>query len=344
MTQESEMRQAGDVLQPAPQMTQGGEAPQPAPKQKDIGLLMVKMLLKNPAMLKKMRRMGPDEERYVAPPPMYEPPVYRKGMKYSTSKEPFVRPTRWCNPREPLVVALANELGAYELSDRDFAEAAYWFMKSKIWWESRGFDGPGATIRKGTGICFHFINTYIALCRCAGIKARYKGYQMKFRELEREVFTDVDPGFASVFDMAGGTIGEAEAELYLDGKWVTAYLAQTVASTAATGWPITEFGESSLGTYFDPIPGSIRRFESIPLRLGMSLKMSNMLAPATMERLNVRMLKIQKIGLQELEDAGGIREYNKAAKRRREVYSAGELLDHAALKHYDEVFSKPRQP
>jgi hypothetical protein len=301
---------------------------------------MVKMLLKNPSMLIWLRRMGPDEERYITPPRPYELPEYRKGMKYSTSKEPYVRATRLCNPREPLVVALAHELGAYELSDREFAEAAYWWMKTKMWWAMTGYDGPSATIRRGSGICFHFINTYIALCRCAGIKCRYKGYQMKLLEMEREAFTDVDPGFASVWDAAGGIVGEAEAELYIDGTWITAYLAQTVALTAATSWPICEFGESSLGTYFDAIPGSIHRYESIRFGLGVSLKLSNMLAPATMERLNARMVRVQKIGLQEIEDAGGIQEYNKAAKRRRELLSADELLNQAALKHHDKIIIK----
>jgi hypothetical protein len=64
-----------------------------------------------------------------------------------------------------------------------------------------------------------------------------------------------------------------------------------------------------------------------------------------MERLNVRMLKIQELGLQEVEDAGGLQEYNKAAKRRREVYSADQLLDQAALKHYDKIIiKKPEKP
>ena len=322
------------------EIAQKGAAPQHPPKQGNMGLLMVKMLLKNPLMLIKLRRMGPDEERYIAPPRPYELPEYRKGMKYSTSKEPYVRATRWCNPREPLVVALAHELGAYELSDREFAEAAYWWMKTKMWYAMMGFDGPSATLKRGSGMCFHFTNTYIALCRCAGIKARYKSFQMKFRELEREVFTDVDPGFASVFDAAGGTIGEAEAELCIDGTWITAYLAQTVALTAATGWPICEFGEPAEGTYFDAIPGSIHRYESIRFRLGVSLKLSNMLAPATMERLNARMARVQQVGLQEIEDAGGIQEYNKAAKRRRELFSADEILDKQALKHYDKIIIK----
>jgi hypothetical protein len=322
------------------EIAQKGAAPQQAPKQENMGLLMVKMLLKNPRMLIKLSRMGPDEERYIAPPRPYELPEYRKGMKYSTSKEPYVRATRWCNPREPLVVALAHELGAYELSDREFAEAAYWWMKTKMWYAMMGFDGPSATLKRGSGMCFHFTNTYIALCRCAGIKARYKSFQMKLRELEREVFTDVDPGFASVFDAAGGTIGEAEAELCIDGTWITAYLAQTVALTAATGWPICEFGEPAEGTYFDAIPGSIHRYESIRFGLGVSLKLSNMLAPATMERLNARMVRVQQVGLQEIEDAGGMQEYNKAAKRRRELFSVDEILDKQALKHYDKIIIK----
>jgi hypothetical protein len=316
------------------------EAPHEAPKQENMGLLMVKMLLKKPSMLIRLRRMGPDEERYIAPPRPYALPEYRKGMKYSTSKEPFVRATRWCNPREPLVVAMAHELGAYELSDWEFAEAAYWWMKTKMWYAVTGLDAPSATLRRGSGMCFHLINTYIALCRCAGIKCRYKGYQMKFREIEHDIFADADPGFASVLDAGGGTIGEAEAELYIDGTWVTAYLAQTAGSTAATGWPICDFGESSLGTYFEAIPGSIHRFESIPFGLGVSLKLSNMLAPAAMERLNARMVRVQKLGLQEIEDAGGIQGYNKAAKRRRELFSPDEIIHKQALKHYDKIIIK----
>ena len=68
------MTQANGIIRPE-------EAPQEAPKQENMALLMVKMLFKNPSMLIKLRRMGPDEERYVAPPRPYELPEYRKGMK-----------------------------------------------------------------------------------------------------------------------------------------------------------------------------------------------------------------------------------------------------------------------
>jgi len=77
----------------------------------------------------------------------------------------------------------------------------------------------------------------------------------------------------------------------------------------------------------------------------LSLKLTNMLAPATMERLNNIMAMLQKMGSQEIEDAGGIEAYNTAAKRRRELFSADELLDQVALKHYDKIIvKKPQSP
>jgi Transglutaminase-like superfamily len=296
-------------------------------------------------MIKNMRRMEPGEERYVRPPRSYELPEYRQGMKYCRSKEPYCRVARWCNYREPEVVALADELGAHELSDWEYAEAAYWWMKTHMWYELSDFYGPGKTLRIGAGACLHYNNTYIALCRCAGIKARFKSYKMKFRRLEREVFTDVDPQFASVFDASGGVIQEAETEVLIDGHWVVAYVPQTAMLTAASGWPISEFGESSLGTYFDALPGSIQRFENLSLAQGIGAKLMTKVAPATMERLNARMARVQILGRQELEDAGGIEGYNQIAQKKREFYSPDQILDQQAIKHYDKIIiNQPKKP
>jgi|GEM_PF-1530616 hypothetical protein len=44
---------------------------------------------------------------------------------------------------KPEVVALAHELGAYDLPDREYAETAYWWMKTNMWYEVSGFDGSG---------------------------------------------------------------------------------------------------------------------------------------------------------------------------------------------------------
>ena len=159
------------------EMTEQAYASQELPKQSR--LTFATTMLKNPGALKKFRVMDPDEERYVRPPREYEIPPFREGMRYCTSNEKYLRPTRWCNPREPEVIAMANELGAYELSDYEFADAAFWFVKTNLVAEMLPLDSVSATLKRGTGTCYHLISVWIALCRAAGIKARYKTFMMK---------------------------------------------------------------------------------------------------------------------------------------------------------------------
>ena len=308
-------------------------------KLENLIITLSKIFLKNPSSIKRMRVMNPDEERFVHPPRQYELPPVHKGMQYCTSNEKYLRPQYWCNPRESEVVAMANKLGSYELSDYEFAKAAYWFVKTKMRYAILPFDSVGATLKRGSGMCYHLINTFVALCRSAGIKARYKQYQMRFRGIEQEIFTDVDPAMKALWEAAGGVVAEAEAEVCISGEWETAYLAQTAALTGASGWPITEFGESSLGLYFNALPGSIKRFEATSLRFGLSLKLMNWLAPASMERMNVRMAEVQLLGQREIDETGGIQAYNEIAKRKRELYSADEILNQQLLK-YNDVYDK----
>jgi hypothetical protein len=165
-------------------------------------LLFAKMLLKNPAVFRTFRVMGPDEERYVRPPRQYEIPSFRSDMRYCTSNEKYLRPTRWCNPREPTVVAMANELGAYELPDYEFAAAALEFVKTKMTFEMCPADSAGATLQRGTGSCFHLINVWLTLCRSAGIKARYQIYEIVGSEGVLSQFPQ-DPLFLMLRDIAG---------------------------------------------------------------------------------------------------------------------------------------------
>jgi hypothetical protein len=81
----------------------------------------------------------------------------------------------------------------------------------------------------------------------------------------------------------------------------------------------------------------LKRFESISLDMGLAMKFVTKIAPATGERLNVRMSRVQKVGQQELKDAGGIQEYNRIAKRKAELFSPDAILDQAVLKHYDKI-------
>jgi hypothetical protein len=316
--------------------------PQEMPKQSRLmkAASLAKMMFKNAGEFRKLRVMGPDEERYVRPPREYQIPPFHDDMRYSTSNEKYLRPTRWCNPREPEVVAMANKLGAYELSDSEFAEAAYWFVKENLQFEVCPFDSAGATLKRGSGSCYHLINVFVALCRAAGIKARYKTYKMHFRGIEQAVVIDVDPVMKELFDATGGEIAEGEGEACIDGKWTVAYVGMNAAASAAAGLPVTKFGEDSIGMYFDALPGTIRRFESLPLQLGLSTKVMKWLTPPTLERMNVSINKARAIGRQEIEEAGGVEAYDQKARRKRELFSPEELLSAQALKHKDALVFK----
>ena len=304
---------------------------QELPKQLRLeGLSFVQMLLKNPAALKKFRVMEPDEPRYVRPLREYELPEYREGTKHCTSNEKYLRPTRWCNPREPLVIAMANELGAYKLSDCEFANAAYWFVKTKLAAEMLPLDSVSATLKRGTGTCYHLISVWIALCRAAGIKARYKTFNMRLPEeimaLERSGANTRD-----VFN-TGGT-PEGEGEVCIDGKWVVGHVAMRPEILARLGLPITKLGEDAIGLTLVLVPGTIKRFESIPLRLGIEMKALMWLAPAAMERTNVAVqTKMLPPGRTLIQEAGGREAYDKMVRvRLGHSYPKIEATDNTAL-------------
>jgi len=84
------------------------------PKQSRLGwgLTFARMLLANPAALKKLMVMGPDEERYIVSPPLRAPRV-QQGHEVLDLKESYVRPAV-VQPSCALVAALEHELGAFE--------------------------------------------------------------------------------------------------------------------------------------------------------------------------------------------------------------------------------------
>jgi hypothetical protein len=305
--------------------------PQELPKQPRLwwGLAVAKMVLRNPGSLKKLRVMGPDEPRFVRPPRAYELPAYREGMKRCTSNEKYLRPTRCCNPREPLVIALANELGAYELSDWDFAEAAYWWVKTKLVAEILPIDRVSATLERGTGTCLHQTSLWIALCRAAGIKARYKMFQTVISDVVTDLklteFTDLtEAEQATMTDAFNNTgVGHSEGEACIDRKWVVADVGMRPELYAQAGTPIPKFGEEAIGLALKLISGTIKHIESLPLTVGITMRLQSWLAPMGMER--VSLVLSAPLGKRIIEDAGGIEAYDRSARRRRELLATDEI-------------------
>jgi hypothetical protein len=280
------------------------------------GLSLSKVLFTNPRDLKKLRVMHANEERYIRNPKTYELPAYSTGMKCGVTDEKFLRPTLYCNPCEPEVVALAYELGAFQKSDHEFVKAAFEFTKEKLDLEICPMDDVSETFKRGSGTCFHLISAFIALCRCAGIKARYKMFAMNMIQSWYDALVGADPLVKKWYDSMGYFMIEGEGEAFIDGKWVVAHVGPTAERQAAAGIPITKFGEDSIGVWFFAIPGTIMYMESIPYGLGGASGLLHRIAPASMERVNISIQKQNAVGKKIIEEAGGRDAYDAQARKR----------------------------
>jgi hypothetical protein len=306
------------------EITERGHTSQEVLKQSWVEMLLAvaKLLLKNPKAVKFLMVFSDDEERYVRPPRQYEIPPFRDDMRYCTSNEQYLRPTRYCNPREPEVIAMANELGAFELSDYEFANAAYWFVKTKLANEMLPLDSVSATLKRGTGMCYHLTSVFVALCRAAGIKARYKEFSVMLSDFMTSLavtervnlgVTEQEMIMTAFFNRP--TV-HGEAEACIDGTWVVANVGMGAEIHAQAGVPITKFGED-VGLTFKLIPETTKHFESIPLWRGIREKAWMWLAPVLKERTNIVFNGALLHGRKIIEEAGGIEAYDQNAKRRR---------------------------
>jgi len=276
---------------------------------------LTKTLIFNLSDLKKLRKIHAGEEAYIRPKRVYDIPKYDPSMKVCNSNEKYLRPTLYCDHTEPEVVALAHKLGAFKKSDAEFAEAAFHFVKEKMTLEILPLNRVGETFERGTGTCFHLITAFIALCRAAGIKARYKVFAMNMIQAWYDAVVEPDPLIKKWYDSMGYFMLEGEGEAFIDGKWTVAHVGPKAARQAAAGIPITKFGEDSIGNWFFAIPGTIMKMESIPYGFSGSTRFLRKLAPASMDRVNISILKQIEHGENIIKQAGGIDEYDKSVRK-----------------------------
>jgi len=290
-----------------------------------------KTLLLNMGDLKKLRKSLPNSERYIRPKREYEIPKFSKDMKINNSNEKYLRPTLYCDHREPTVVALAHKLGAYKKSDREFAEGAFELVKEQMTLEICPLNSVSETLDRGTGTCFHLITAFIALCRAAGIKARYKVFAMNMIKAWYDSVVVADPLVKKWYDSMGYFMLEGEGEAFIDGKWVVAHVGPKAERQAAAGIPITKFGEDSIGRWFFAIPGTIMIMESIPYGFSGATKFLKIIAPGSMERVNISILNQIEKGRDIIAKAGGVDSYDRMAR-----------MDEGAKKPDIKIESKPQ--
>jgi hypothetical protein len=215
-------------------------------------------------------------------------------------------------------------LGAFQKPDFEYAEAAFGFAKERMTLEIAPIDSVEASLRRGTGTCFDLIGVFIALCRAAGIPARYKIYSTGMIQAWEDSVINVDPLLKKWFNALGYFLMEGEGEAYVDGAWRVAHVGPRAERQAAAGIPITRFGEDSLGIWFFAQPGTIMHLESLPLGLAAGSKALHLISPGSMERVSVSILNQIDKGREMIARAGGLRAYDEHVRRTKEPLSREE--------------------
>jgi len=267
--------------------------------------------------IKKMRVFPEDHARYVRPVRQYDIPEYKEGMRCAATDEKYLSATNYCDPCDHRIVAMAHELGAFQVSDLEFAKRAHHLAKDMMMVEYVPFDSAGDTLERGTGTCFHLANTMVALCRAAGIKARFKVFAMSMIAVWYQRMLGADSFMQRWYDSLGYFLIEAEVQVFVDGKWMDAVVGPDAGWQATMGDPISKLGETSLENWFEAIPGTVMLCESIPYGLPILGRLMITLAPGSVERVSSNVLKMSTEGWKIIEDAGGLEAYDTMVRAKR---------------------------
>lgn len=234
-----------------------------------------------------------------------------------------MRPTKWCNPREPLVIALANELGAYELSDYEFAETAYWWVNTHLATEIVLLNDMSETMKRGTGGCAHMVAVFLALCEAAGIKGGYKFFKTMLDDVLWDLNMDqildlTEEEQATISRVFNIQQGHYEGEVCIDSKRVVAHVEMRPEIHAHSGVPIMRFEEDSIMLARRLVPGSVRYYEELDTsEVGRAFMTIIRFSSTVRERSNIVLSGTLPLGKKIIEEACGKEAYNRKARKKR---------------------------
>jgi hypothetical protein len=119
------------------------------------------------------------------------------------------------------------------------------------------------------------------------------------------------------YDALGYFSIEGDVQVCIDGEWIPANAAPTPERQAAMGSPITRFGESAIGVWFEAIPGTIMITESLPYGVGVLSRVLMRIAPGTVNTVNVNIQQQIARGRDIIARAGGEAAYDEQARTKK---------------------------
>lgn len=118
----------------------------------------------------------------------------------STWHTDYLRKVANCNISDPLVISTMESITAGKTTDRQKAEAIFEYARDE--WSYEGYSntkyGAVTVIQGKQGNCCDMSHAIVALCRAAGIPARYYHAQCQY---------------------SSGNIGHVMAQIFVDGQW-----------------------------------------------------------------------------------------------------------------------------
>lgn len=146
----------------------------------------------------------------------------------------FLRSTVNCPIDDPVVVAKMEEILAGKKTDYEKAEAIFYYSLDEWEWVNYSNTSRGAvkTIQQNGGNCCDLSHAVVAMARAAGLPARYRHAQCKYKA-------------------SGSVIGHVMAEIYVDGRW---YLCDPSSSGTTFGnheaWSVMD----TFNGYYNALP------------------------------------------------------------------------------------------
>ena len=241
------------------------------------GFAMIKAVLKHPNEAIQMMGMAQAAKRRAEakkekPDRPYDIPPYQEGMPHCRSDEVYLRPTRLIETDAPEIIAMANQLGAFQKSDREYANACFDFLKKKVQFSfAAPLRGAVGSLEAGEGVCFDKVHLFIALCRAGGIPARLKCYNTAFAQDIYQPLTESNTIMKELYDSMGYFLMHTMAEAFVEGKWEPADFSQDIGYEAALGHPLAHFGDDPNGVWNWEVPGSTMRLAELPLLFALSV-------------------------------------------------------------------------
>lgn len=247
--------------------------------------------------------------------PPYEIPDYQPGMPYCKSRQKYLRPTLLCQSNAPEIIAMANKLGAFQKSPRQYAESCFDFVRRNIQFSIlQSPAGAVKALRTGRAMCLDKVGLFVALCRAGGIPARYRICKFTFIFPANEMITADSIVTREWYNTVGKFMIHGAGEVLIDGKWWACDGTQSPELEAGFGLPLLNFGDDASFPSIYRRPGNTMHFESLLPGFVLSLSIFMMLERGILMPIEIRLREMEKRGKKILAELGE-EEYNRRAKQ-----------------------------